>query len=125
MGPGDPEVLEAAPAHDAITVCANSRGVPWTYNGFSTNWDKIKKKLEEAGKVQAGLTLKGLRHTVGSILAEIGYDDRTIADMLGQETEVMARRYSKRANRTRKMDGVVTNFDAELNKRKTQIVKPT
>jgi integrase len=117
-------VMEAAPRHDAITVCANSRGRPWTYNGFSTNWDKLKNKLQDAGAIQPALTLKGLRHTVGSILAELGYDDRTIADMLGQETEVMARHYSKRANRTRKMSGVVADFEAELNKRKTGSVKP-
>lgn len=118
------EILSESPTHDAITVCANSKGRPWTYNGFSTNWDKLKKKLQASGAVQPGLTLKGLRHTVGSILAELGYDDRTIADMLGQETEVMGRLYSKRANRTQKMGAVVTSFEAELNRRKTKTVKP-
>jgi hypothetical protein len=29
----------------------------------------------------------------------MGYDDRPIADMLGQETTAMARHYSHRANR--------------------------
>ncbi|CAN7495339.1 tyrosine-type recombinase/integrase [Rhizobium sp. LjRoot254] len=118
------DVMNAAPKHDAITACANSRGKPWTYNGFSTNWHKLKGKLIEQGLVQPGLTLKGLRHTVGSILAELGYDDRTIADMLGHETETMARHYSKRANRTRKMSAVVASFEDELNKRKTGNVKP-
>jgi hypothetical protein len=39
------------------------------------NWDKFKKKLQEGGKIQPGLTLKGLRHTVGTILAEMGCDN--------------------------------------------------
>lgn len=39
-----------------------------------------------AGAASPGLTLKGLRHTVATILAEMGMDDRTIADMLGQRT---------------------------------------
>lgn len=117
------EILEAAPKHDAITLCANSRGKPWSYSGFSSNWDKLKDKYLEQGLIQPGLTLKGLRHTVASILAELGYNDRTIADMLGQETEAMARRYSKRANRTRKMKGVVADFEQEVNRRKTEVVK--
>lgn len=28
--------LEAAPAHDAITVLPTIKGAPWTYDGFST-----------------------------------------------------------------------------------------
>ena len=51
-------------------------------------------------------------------------DDRTIADMLGQRTLAMAQHYSRRANRARKLTGVIEDFDAEVNKRRTKIVKP-
>jgi integrase len=118
------EALAKAPKHNAITLCANSRGVPWTYNGFSTNWHKLKKKLEKAGKVQPGLTLKGLRHTVGTILAEMGKDDGTIALVLGHATEAMAKHYSRRANRSKQAAAAVADFGEELNKRKTKVVKP-
>ncbi|KQX40897.1 MULTISPECIES: tyrosine-type recombinase/integrase [unclassified Ensifer] len=117
--------LAKAPKHDATTLCANSRGQPWTYNGFSTNWDKLKKKLEKAGLVQPGLTLKGLRHTVGTILAEMGKDNGTIALVLGHATEAMAKHYSRRADRTRQTTAAVADFEAELNKRKTKVVKST
>lgn len=119
------DALAKAPKHDAITLCANSRGKPWTYNGFSTNWDKLKKKLEKEGLVQPGLTLKGLRHTVGTILAEMGKDNGTIALVLGHATEAMAKHYSRRADRTRQTTAAVADFEAELNKRKTKVVKPT
>lgn len=115
--------LAAAPKHDAITLCANSRGRPWTYNGFSTNWSKLKKKLEKGGKVQPGLTLKGLRHTVGTILAEMGKDDGTIALVLGHATEAMAKHYSRRADRSKQAAAAVADFGEELNKRKTKVVK--
>jgi len=82
--------IENAPPHTAITVCANSYGKVWTTDGFNTNWQKIRNKLLEEGLIQPGLTLKGLRHTVATILAEMGYDDRMIADMLGQKTLAMA-----------------------------------
>jgi len=40
---------------------------------------------------------------VATILAEMGYDDRTIADVLGQKTLAMAQPYSRRANRAKKL----------------------
>jgi integrase len=116
--------LAASPTHDAITVCATSHGRPWTTAGFNSSWKKVRQKLLDAGAVSPGLTLKGLRHTVATILAEMGMDDRTIADMLGQRTLEMAQHYSRRANRARKLTGVVEEFDAEVNRRWTKIVKP-
>lgn len=117
-------ILEAAPTHSAITLCANSHGRPWTVSGLRSSWRPIRMDLEKRGEVGPGLTLKGLRHTVATILAEIGFDERTIADMLGQKTIEMARHYSRRADRSRKMVGVVESFDAEVNRRRTSSVKP-
>ncbi|HEV7246238.1 MAG TPA: tyrosine-type recombinase/integrase [Shinella sp.] len=62
-------------------------GKPWTYNGFSTNWDKFKKALEKDGSIQPGRTLKSLRHTVATILAEMGKDSGTVQLVLGHATE--------------------------------------
>jgi hypothetical protein len=57
-------------------------------------------------------------------LRESGADERTIADALGQKTIEMARHYAKGADLKRKMRGVVTDFDAEVNRRRTNLVKP-
>nr|WP_279088081.1 tyrosine-type recombinase/integrase [Bartonella apis] len=86
-------------------------------SGFSSTWQKIKMRLLAEHKVSEGLTLKGLRHTVATILAEMGYDDRTIADMLGQKTLAMAQHYSNRANRSKKLSKVVRQFEQEVNER--------
>lgn len=75
--------------------------------------------------IQPGLTLKGLRHTVATILAEIGKDNGTIALVLGPATEAMATHYSRRADMTTRATSTVSDFEAELNKRKTKVVKPT
>jgi integrase len=117
-------ILADAPRHDAITLCANSLGKPWTVSGFNASWRKIKKRLEAEGKIGPDLTLYGLRHTVGTILREMGYDERTIADALGQEAIEMARHYAKTADLKPKMRGVVTQLDVELDKRKTKAVNP-
>ena len=107
---------------DSVTVCLNSQGKPWTVSGFRASWRPIRMRLEGDGAVEKGLTLKGLRHTVATILAEMGMDERTIADVLGQKTIEMARHYSRRANKERKMENVVKIFDKEVNRRKTKNV---
>jgi len=81
--------------------------------------------LEKAGAIGPGLTLFGLRHTVAVILRESGFDERTIADALGQKTIEMARHYSEGADLKPKMRGVVARFDVELNRRRTKPVKPS
>ena len=58
------------------------------------------------------------------ILREIGYEERTIADALGQRTIEMAA-LRQRADLKPKMRGVATSFDAELAKRRTALVKST
>lgn len=119
------EILAGAPTHDAITLCANSNGRPWTESGFRASWRKLRIKLEREKKINEGLTLYGLRHTVAVILREAGADERTIADALGQKTIEMARHYAEGADLKRKMRGVVAEFDREVNRRRTEAVKPT
>ena len=119
------DVLRDAPKHDALTVCANSRGKPWTVSGFRASWARVRKPLEAAGRIGPGLTLKGLRHTVATILSEMGKDHETIRIMLGQKTDAMARHYSRRADHTARMAATVTDFEAEVNRRATKSVKPT
>jgi integrase len=118
------EILNAAPEHNALTLCANSNGLPWTQSGFRASWRKVRVGLEKDGRVGPGLTLYGLRHTVAVILREIGHDERTIADALGQKTIEMARHYAKGADLRPKMRGVVKSFDAEVIRRRTKAVKP-
>ncbi|MET1414403.1 tyrosine-type recombinase/integrase [Roseibium sp. HPY-6] len=117
-------ILDAAQAHEAMTLCANSRGRPWTVSGFRASWRKVRVELENKDQVQSGLTLYGLRHTVATILREAGLDERTIADALGQKTEAIVRHYSRTANLKRKMIGVGTVFESEVNNRRTRTVKP-
>jgi integrase len=117
-------ILESAPKHNAVTLCANSKGQPWTEDGFRASWRKLRIVLEKKGRVAPGLTLYGLRHTVAVILREAGADERTIADALGQKTIEMARHYARGADLKIKMRGVVASFDREVNRRRTKIVKP-
>src|SRR5262249_50941589 len=48
-------ILKNAPKHDAITLCANSDGKPWTVSGFRASWRKVRLKLEAEQRVNSGL----------------------------------------------------------------------
>ncbi len=91
---------------------------------MQSSWHKVKKRLEAEGKIGPGLTLKGLRHTMATILAEMGQGERTIADVLGQKTTEMARHYSRRAKKTKWLDGIGRDLEKELIDRHRKVVNP-
>lgn len=99
-------ILKDAIRGDALQIALTSRRTPWTESGFQSSWRKFRLELEKQGKVQPKLTIHGLRHTVGTLLREEGFDYRSIADALGQNDTKMAEHYSKGADLKKKMVGV-------------------
>ena len=74
--------------------------------------------------IAPGLTLKGLRHTVGRRrCARRDWIERRIADLLGQKTPSMARHYSRSANLADKNRETMATLEKE-NARRAKIVKP-
>jgi integrase len=104
-------ILDAAPAHHGPTVAATTRGTPWTESGFNSVWDRFKDRLEEDGKVGADLTIHGLRHTVGDMLAEADASLDDIRRALGQKTLAMAQHYSERAQKHSAVRRAVEKLD--------------
>lgn len=109
--PGLQIVLDAAPDHGAATVSGTTNGTPWTESGFNSVWSRFKNKLEAEGRIGSHLTVHGLRHTVGDMLAEAdtGLDD--IRRALGQKTLAMAQHYSERANKRSAVRRAVEKMD--------------
>lgn len=92
------ELLDAAPrVHEQIVVGIYGR--PVSQSHISAEFWKLVARLHAEGKVGAGLSFHGLRHTLGTALAEAGCDPPTIAAVLGQTTTKMAEHYSRTANR--------------------------
>jgi hypothetical protein len=112
-------LLSAAAPHDAITIAATTNGTPWTESGFNSTFIKAIRRLEREGAVQPGLTFHGLRHTVGTLLVEAGFDIDTVRRWLGQKTLAMAIHYSETADTTDRMDGVMARFDPLGSKTRT------
>ncbi len=103
--------LEPAATHDAVTLAATTKGSPWTESGFNATFIKTMRSLERAGKVEAGLTFHGLRHTVGTLLVEAGFDIDTVRRWLGQKTLAMAIHYTETADTTDRMADVIARFN--------------
>lgn len=105
------EILDRRPNMQTEFLCLNSRNAPWTADGFKTSFFKFIRALEAESAIGTGLTLHGLRHTVATELRELGFDLRTIADMLGQKSVSMAEHYSRSADLQEKLKPVVEKME--------------
>lgn len=80
-------------------------------NQLQTRSSKYLVGLAEAGRVGAGLTLHGLRHTVGRAVAESGGTLRAIQGALQHKSTRMALYYSERADRKRALLAAADGLD--------------
>ncbi len=92
------EILDATP-HVSPNIVVSTLGKPYTEEVLRAQFFPLIRRLVAEGKVQPGLSFHGLRHTLGTLLAEAGCDAPTIAAVLGQESTKMAEHYSKTAKR--------------------------
>ncbi|MGM4872896.1 tyrosine-type recombinase/integrase [Bradyrhizobium sp. 956_D2_N1_5] len=112
-------ILAVSPHHNAITIAATTSATPWTESGFNSSFIKAMAALKKVGKIGQGLTFHGLRHTVGTLLIEAGYDIDTVRRWLGQKTLAMAIHYSHSADTSEKMREVVGRLDPLGSKTRT------
>jgi len=112
-------ILDEAPRHEAITVAATTNGTPWTISGFNSTFIKTISRLEKAGRVEAGLTFHGLRHTCGTTLVEAGFDIDSVRRWLGQKTLAMAIHYTETADTSQRLARMMDEFDPLGSKQRT------
>jgi integrase len=91
------ELDELAKRKRGPIIVVGERGRPYTGNGFRAVFYRHLRALRKTGKVEGGLKFHGLRHTLGTALAEAGASTRIIASVLGHASEAMSAHYSRRA----------------------------
>ena len=99
-----------------IKLCVNSRGQAWTESGLRGVFFKVIRALVAAKAVESGLTIHGLRHTIGRDVVDAGGDSRMAAAMIGDVSSAMGEHYSREADRKRRAaDGAkrITKFRAK------------
>lgn len=123
--PVHPALREAIEAHDTkivprrkneVQLCLNSFGERWSESGYNSSFGKFIATLEAEGKVAKGLTMHGLRHTLGTRLSEAGASAEEIMTILGQKSPAMARHYSEGAETDEKTKGLVLSLDVRRKK---------
>ena len=85
---------------DFIVTNQNGGAFP-SPNTLQTRSSKFLKEMADAGRVKPGLTLHGLRHTIGKAVAESGGSLRAIQGALQHKSTRMALYYSEHADRKR------------------------
>lgn len=80
-------MLDAMP-RVAVTILTNSRGLPWTSNGFRASWQTAMKR---AGIT--GLTFHDLKGTFCSRARSLGYSLEETADAVGSTAGVIKKHY--------------------------------
>lgn len=106
--------LERAPKHDAITICATTDGTPWaSSDSVGCVIRRLFGALVAEGKVGKGLTIHGLRHTVGFDLAEAGCTDDEIAAWLAHTSTATAKIYTEGAKRKRSVESAMLRLEGK------------
>jgi integrase len=92
------EILEPLP-RTSLTIVLGARGRPMTAEVLRNAFFRLIRRLVAEGKIAPGLSFHGLRHTLGTFLAEEGCDVATIAFILGHAKTATTEGYTKTANR--------------------------
>lgn len=101
-----------------LTVIVGHYGRPYTGSGFRSLFFRLIRDLEKENKIGKGLTFHGLRHTVGTNLADTGADDLTIQTILGQKSTVAAQRYRRDANKKKRAVAAIKLLERPRKKNK-------
>ncbi len=96
----------------SIFICTNENGVPFsTVNSLTTASSRFLIGLAKQGRVGEGLTMHGLRHTLGKAIADAGGSLRAIQTALRHSSARMALHYSEEADRKRALLSVSEAID--------------
>lgn len=97
----------------SINILTNSRGKPWTYDGFSTSFYKLKKSDTFAEFRERSLVVHGLRKSAAVTLAESGCTDEEIQAITGQSKGMVAH-YTRQVNQLHLARNAILKWEALL-----------
>lgn len=80
-------------------IARRSDGSLWTVETLRRAFGKVRAPLVAQKRIRPGLTMKGLRHSFATDLADAGAEKSQIADALGHATCTVTERYIKDSDR--------------------------
>lgn len=106
-----------APGNNAPALVLNSEGEAYTEDGLRSMVWRLNSDLAKAGKVKMGLTIHGLRHSLGKEMYDLGIEKEARKAMLSHETDAASNIYSRGGDRAAKADQAVIALDRAHSKR--------
>ncbi|MBJ7532796.1 tyrosine-type recombinase/integrase [Rhodomicrobium vannielii ATCC 17100] len=104
------ELLQEIPKR-AVTVLSNTRGKPWTTDGFKASWGKELDRDAMAPIREAGLVFHGLRKSAVVFLLEAGCTDAEVSAITGQSRQ-MVEYYARQVNQKKLAANAVLKWEA-------------
>lgn len=104
------KVLSEIPRR-ATSILTNSRGRPWTGDGFRTSWGKELDRDVMLPLREAGLVFHGLRKSAVVFLLEAGCTDAEVSAITGQ-SRAMVEHYARQVNQKRLAAAAVLKWEA-------------
>lgn len=103
---------DAATKRDDDTVLVNTRGKPWTPDGFKASWQAQLDIEELAPLRERSLVFHGLRKSAVVFLLEAGCTDAEVAAITGQSRD-MVEHYARQVNQRRLAAAAVLKWEAD------------
>jgi integrase len=114
------EILDTTPRLSPIIIIGE-RGKPYSADTFRGLFFALILRLVKAEVIAPGLSFHGLRHTLGTRLAEADCNSETIRSVLGQQTSSMADHYSRNADRRGNASAAISRLeDQDRNRSKSE-----
>jgi integrase len=105
------ELLRKLPRR-STTILTNTKGRPWTSDGFRASWSKEMTRPAMAAHRQAGLVFHGLRKSAVVFLLEAGCTDAEVSAITGQSRQ-MVEHYGRQVNQEKLAAMAVLKWERE------------
>jgi integrase len=106
-------VLQQIPKR-AMSILTNSRGKPWTADGFRVSWRDELMRVELSGLREKRLVFHGLRKSAVVMLLEAGATDAEVAAITGQSRE-MVTHYARQVSQKKLAAAAILKWEASDN----------
>jgi integrase len=93
------------------TILTNSRGKPWTRDGFNASWQDELNRSEMTALRERRFVFHGLRKSAVVFLLEAGCTDAETAAITGQSRD-MVEHYAKQVNQKRLAAAAILKWEA-------------
>lgn len=100
-----------APPPDAPALILNEAGEAYTEDGLRSMVWRLNSELKTEGKVAMGLTIHGLRHSLGKELYDLGIEKQARKALMSHQSDAASTVYERDGDRAAQADAAVVALD--------------